>query len=167
MKLYKDFLKPDDFVFLSELLQYKFFPWYFYNTSLEGGEHEHDFMFVHTLFEKEIGVNSSEFINFVTLMNKVSAQIGIKHSELLRIKANMYTNRGKKIVHEEHTDYPNINSYTTAVYNLTTCNGGTQFKDEFIASEANSLLVFDGNTPHSGVTQSDTDIRLLVNFDFK
>jgi len=166
MKLYKEFLFADDFVFLSELLQSNFFAWYFYQTSLDGGEHDNDFMFVHTVYEKNVGVNSPEFLKFIPIMNKISAHIGTDHTDLLRIKANMYTNRGKKIVHEEHTDYPDLDSYTTAVYNLTTCNGGTQINDQFIPSEANSLLVFDGNTPHSGVTQSDTDIRLLVNFDF-
>ena len=167
MKLYKNFLKSNDYVLLSELLQDKFFPWYFYNTSIDNGEYDNDFMFVHTVFEKEVGINSPQFFNFIPLMNNISAQIGVKHTELLRIKANMYTNQGKKIIHEKHTDYPKINNYTTAVYNLTSCNGGTQFNENFIPSEANSLLVFDGNTPHSGVTQSDTDIRLLVNFDFK
>jgi len=167
MNLYKNLLSDIDFNNLIDVLTSKYFPWYFYKTSLNDGKYTNDFMFVHTFYEKQVGINSPEFINILPLLNKVSATIGTKHTDLLRIKANLYTNQNKNITHEEHTDYPDLDSYTTAVYNLTTCNGATKFENKLEPSIANSLLVFDGNTMHSGITQSDTDIRLLVNFDFK
>ena len=148
-----------------------YYPWFYYNKSIKHDGIENDFMFVHTLYEYNVGINSPEFENILPLLTKVSAHIGPKHSELLRIKANLYTNRGECITHKEHTDYPDLEDYTTAVYNLTTCNGGTLFyledKELFKRSTSNTLLVFDGNTRHSGITQDDTEIRLLVNFDFK
>lgn len=123
-------------------------------------------MFAHTFFIDSVGVNSPLFDSLLPLVSSVSAHVGTEHVKLLRVKANLYTNRGQKITHEEHEDYPNLDSYTTAVFNMTTCNGGTKFKDSFSPSIENSLLIFNGKELHSGVTQSDTSRRILINFDY-
>jgi len=170
LKLYKNILSKDNYNLLSEIMESNYFPWYYYKTSLHESvsTKRDDYMFVHTLYDKNVGLNSPEFENFIPLLNTVSAYVGKEHTNLLRIKANLYTNQNKSVTHEEHEDYPKLDNYTTAVYNLTTCNGGTKFynPDKFIDSVQNSLLVFDGKSVHSGVTQSDTAIRILVNFDF-
>jgi len=60
--------------------------------------------------------------------------------------------------------------YKTAVFNFTTCDGGTIFyidgKEEFIESVENSVVIFDGPTEHAGVTQKNSNIRCLLNMDF-
>ena len=82
----------------------------------------------------------------------------------------MYTNQGENIYHGVHTDFPYLEKYTTAVYNFTTCNGGTVLyiddKEVVIPSEENTLLVFDGVIEHKGFTQTDTKNRVLINYDF-
>ena len=58
----------------------------------------------------------------------------------------------------------------TAVFNLTTNDGGTIFyidgKEEFVESIENSVVIFDGPTDHAGVTQKNSNIRTLLNMDF-
>ena len=171
MHLHTNILSDDNYNSLLNITTGNYFAWYHYATSLhtELSTQDNDFMFAHSLYDVNTGINSPQFAEFIPLLNTISAYVGKKHTNLLRIKANLYTNSGVNITHEQHEDYPELDSYTTAVYNLTTCNGGTKFykPNKFFESVQNSLLVFDGKSLHSGVTQSDTSIRVLVNFDFE
>lgn len=140
---------------------------WFYNKSTLDIESDNNFMFTHHLYRND-QITSNFFNTIQELTYKVSILSG--KSKLLRIKANMYTNQGKTIYHAKHTDYEDIGDFKTAVFNFTTCNGGTilYLDDEEIniPSVENTLLIFDGNILHSGYTQTDTHNRVLINFDF-
>ena len=50
-----------------------------------------------------------------------------------------------------------------ALLNLNDNNGYTEFETgEKIVSKENELIIFDGNTRHRSVTQTDTNIRLTM-----
>lgn len=169
-KLYKNLLDKNIFINYKEMLENSStIPWYYNYSTLIGSSkfNDDEFMFTHNIYNNN-EVLSSLFNDLITLTLAISNKVN--KSNLLRIKANMYTNQNKNVYHGTHTDYPNLKNYTTAVYNLTTCNGGTILyidnKEIVIPSKSNSLLVFDGNIEHRGFTQTDTKNRVLINYDF-
>jgi hypothetical protein len=139
--------------------------WYYNSSTIEGVDNY--FMFTHHLYRN--GQVSSDMYSSLQKLLFV-ASIAANKSTLLRVKANMYTNQGKHIYHTKHTDYEDLDKFTTAVFNFTTCNGGTVLyigdEEIVVPSIENSLLVFDGNITHQGFTQTDKDNRVLLNIDF-
>ena len=56
---------------------------------------------------------------------------------------------------------------TTSIFYIGTNNGYTEFKDgTIIESLANRLVTFPTNTKHRGVTQTDEQTRVLINFNY-
>jgi len=85
----------------------------------------------------------------------------------LRMKLNLYTNQNKIIEHLAHTDIndndkPRENVNIT-ILNFTTCNGGTVIKNKRYPSNKNEALIFDNLYKHSGLVQTDTQTRILLN----
>jgi len=168
-KLHKNVVDKDTHKALQDLLTCVDFPWYYQDSTLEGSNvyEDNEFMFAHKFFYHG-DILSPYFTRILPITFAVSNIV--KSNNLLRIKANLYTNQGKNVYHGVHTDYPDLKKYTTAVYNFTTCDGGTVLyidgEEVVIPSEKNTLLVFDGVIEHAGFTQTDTKNRTLINYDF-
>jgi len=170
-KLHKNVINKDTYKELQELLTCVDFPWYYQSKTVDYSKGKHykdnEFMFTHKFFQHG-DILSPYFTTLLPITFAVSNIV--KSNNLLRIKANMYTNQGKNVYHGVHTDYPDLKKYTTAVYNFTTCDGGTVLyidgDEVVIPSEENTLLVFDGVIEHKGFTQKDTKNRVLINYDF-
>ena len=159
---YKNLLNISYFNELNDLVTNPNFAWHFNkNTSHNDG----NFMFTHVLYNDEAGVNSNYYESFLPLIIKAGTVIG--KSTLLRAKLNLYTNQGANITHATHIDYDEtIGEYTSAVFNFTTCDGGTYIEEKFFVSEANSMCSFPGPTMHSGVTQTDAPVRIVLNLNY-
>ena len=54
----------------------------------------------------------------------------------------------------------------TAIFYLNTNNGGTQFKNEFVKSIANNIVVFNNKTEHAGVWCTDNKLRFVLNLNY-
>ena len=55
----------------------------------------------------------------------------------------------------------------TSVFYLNTNNGGTKFKrGKFVRSVGNRMITFDSNYDHTGVTCTDQNNRVVVNFNY-
>ena len=54
--------------------------------------------------------------------------------------------------------------FVTGVYHVNGCNGKTVINDNEIPSKDNQLILFN-NEPHFGTVQTDTDIRVVLNFN--
>jgi len=168
-KVYKDFLDESYFKELKNLFINQNFQWFYKPRSGDGETHfDFDFMFVHSFYHFKNGVNSNFFEPLLPLVMKTGIAAG--KTNIMRVKANLYTNQSDNITHHKHTDYPDELDYKTAVFNFTTCDGGTIFyidgKEEFVESIENSVVIFDGPTDHAGVTQKNSNIRTLLNMDF-
>jgi|TARA_B100001094_G_scaffold86296_1_gene82671 hypothetical protein len=100
---------------------------------------------------------------------------------LIRMKMNLYPNKGKQVKHGVHNDIfsngrPNPN-VVTAVFNFTDCNGSTVILDKDkngeytkeveVPSVANTIAMFNCPHPHYGVTQSDTPTRIVLNINLE
>ena len=69
-----------------------------------------------------------------------------------------------------HTDtngQENEEKMTTAIYYLNTNNGYTEFEDGTkVDSVRNRLVVYPTNTTHRAAGQTDTNKRIVINFNY-
>ena len=57
--------------------------------------------------------------------------------------------------------------WTTAILYINTNNGFTEFEDGVkVESIANRLVMFPSNFKHRGITQTDEQTRIMINFNF-
>ena len=92
--------------------------------------------------------------------------------KFLRIKANLYTNQGKKIKHRKHHDWTDANNkphkdVKICILNFTSCNGVTVIEDKEVQSKENQMIFFSNTEEHYGITQDDKDLRILLNIVYK
>jgi hypothetical protein len=160
MKIYKNFLKEEDFLKIKNVLLSDFFPWYFCPKIVDSEKY---FQFFHN-FYTDYSINSS-FFNLIEPMVKK-----IKPMSILRIKANLLYQTKKIEEHGMHTDYP-INERTTgiktAIFYCNNNNGYTKFKEGIkIKSEENKFIEFDVNKEHTGSSCTDEQRRIVINFNY-
>ena len=88
-------------------------------------------------------------------------------NNIIRAKLNFFgryeTNKGLGM----HRDIDDDDNYSTAIFYLTTNNGGTRFENDFVQSVANRLVLFDGPLLHESVVQTDSNIRMLYNINYR
>ena len=125
-----------------------------------------DFQFTHNVFSCR-GVNpypAREFTNnYYLLFQPVLAQL--KAQVIYRIKINLTTRTFFHRKSDYHID--NCDSAKTAVLYLNTNNGWTRFKKGGkVKSVANRMVIFDSNQEHSGVTCTNEQRRVVVNFNY-
>jgi len=58
-----------------------------------------------------------------------------------------------------------IKNYKTAIFYLNKNNGYTVFKDKKIKSEENTLVDFDGQTLHKGISATDNK-KVIININY-
>jgi hypothetical protein len=93
------------------------------------------------------------------LLNKINPK------EILRVKANLGTRTSTHIEGGMHTD--SKMKHTTAIFYLNTNNGYTKFEDgTIVESIENRLVVFNSDLLHSGFSQTDTNIRVVLNLNY-
>jgi len=161
----RNFLPSIFFNKLKSVLASEFFLWHFDPQTVLQDNH---FMFTHVIFNyKAVGQKQSGwFKDFEPIIYFLNDKIKVK--KILRMKLNLYTNQNKVIEHESHTDIndkddkpePNV---TVSILNFTSCNGGTRIKNKKYPSNENELLIFDNLNKHSGIVQTDTQIRIVLN----
>lgn len=136
------------------------FPWYFNNSiSYAFNQAPWLFQFTHK-FYMDHNFTSPLVGLIYPLMQTIDPLAWI------RIKANLGTRTPESIQGGWHQD---INyQCKTAVFYVNTNNGGTLMQDsgKFIESIANRLVVFDSNLAHTGVSQTDTNVRCVINLNF-
>lgn len=165
LEVYPDFLGKDHFAVIEALFMTEQLPWHYNDRVVTTAR---QFMFTHTFMNDGQIVNPMWFAPvqaMIPLIQQKQAFIGVS-----RIKANLYTNQGSRIVHPEHVDIPLdsgvSDKYCIGVYHVNTCDGATVIGERSITSRANQLILFD-NVPHHGTTQTDTDTRVVINFNFR
>jgi hypothetical protein len=163
------FIKKDLFKELKNKVMDANFPWYYNEHDLSQIK-SNNFMFTHTIY-RDGNLNS----NFYHLIKPICDKIykKFKFKKILRIKLNCYTNQNKKIEHIKHNDVidPLIqNNILVGVFHINTNNGKTIIDsdggDMSIKSEENQIILFNNLYPHYGTTQTDTNLRVLINFNF-
>lgn len=173
MEIIDNFLKTDDFDKLEKIIMGSQFPWY-HSESVVSYEDSHikenTFCSVHMLYENDRPTNdmSMELMTPLLMRLKDEQRVDQFAGTLVRVKINSYPNQNKFIEHEMHRDfdYKKI-PYQACLFSLNTCNGYTKFEDgTIIESVANRFVTFPNHTEHTGTSTSDSDYRLVVNFNY-
>ena len=106
------------------------------------------------------------------VIDPIIGKLPIKH--LIRIKANLLTKTNQPRQSPYHTDFENpvteqsnFGKLKTAIYYVNSNNGYTIFKNGAkVDSVANRMVTFDHDLEHASVTQTDTDSRVVINFNY-
>ena len=155
MKIIDNFLTDEEFKPIAETFLGEEFPWFYNDAISERGDDR--FQFIHGLYKDCTFVS-----NFAPLMFPILNKLNM--FMLKRIKANLITRTERQLKSVPHIDYKNIK---TAIFYVNTNNGYTIFENgEKIDCIENSIVIFDSNYKHASVSQTDTNTRVVINFNF-
>jgi hypothetical protein len=164
-QVFKNFLPQAHFEDLTRLFMSEILPWHYNDRVVSTEKH---FMFTHGFMNDGKVINPHFFEPVRGMLYPIQQKrnfVGVS-----RIKANLYTNQGKSIKHPTHVDIPLDSGvsdrFFIAVYHVNSCNGMTVVDGQEFVSEANQLILFD-NVPHYGTVQTDTETRVVINFNLR
>ena len=158
MKIVDNFLPQDYFEYLKGMLFDHNCPWLYNAEVANRGEVNDHFYFTHNLFDN-YKPTSSIFEEFIPFFKQ------LEMNALIRARGLLYTNQGRQIAHEKHTDY-NF-PHKTVVFYMNTNNGYTEFEDGTkVDSVENRIVFFDGSIPHNSSTCTDQKIRVVVSLNY-
>jgi len=163
--VYKNFLPKDHFADIQTLFMTGALPWFFSDQVVTTDKH---FMFQHVFMDDGQIINERFFHPVRAMFPHILQKLDFMG--VSRVRAVLYTNQGREIQHPEHVDIPLdsgvSDKFKTAVYHVNRCNGKTVIGAKEVKSEDNQLIIFD-NEPHYGTVQTDTDTRVVLNFNLR
>lgn len=163
MRIVDDFLDQAVFEQIQNQVMSSYFPWY-YNSGVLGAADigtNGPFQFIHRLYEETEGPLSQALQIFDPLFEKIGVET------LIKAKLNLGTRDGEHIEGGWHTDYPKYRKHKTAVFYLNSNNGYTLFEDGTkVETIQNRFAEFDSNTNHTGVSQTDQQVRVVLNLNY-
>ena len=155
--VFDNFLPDYDFKFLSNIILGDEFDWYYNDSTAMQGDGM--MAFIHLFYRSGVGPTPS-FYQIESYLPFFEVK------EAHRIKANLAP---RTVFHKESAWH--IDSFpcsTTAILYMNTNNGWTEFKKRGrVKSVANRAVIFDSNLEHRGVTCTDANRRVLINFNYE
>ena len=168
MKIIDNFVEAEHFKKMSDFMLSPGFDWHISNNGVtkQGDGH---FQFGHFFYNS--GIPAERYGMVQDIMWKIldADSLNCEHDFcILRIKSNLLTKTEQHVVHGMHEDFQNFRQeYKTAILYMNTNNGYTLFKNgERVDSVANRVVIFDGKEKHSSVSQTDTNVRCVINFNW-
>ena len=159
MKSQQSLLKKEEFFKLKDFFFSEKCAWHFRKHQTAND----DSFFAHTIF-LQFQPCSPIWEDIQPLIRKLD----IKPEQLINIRANLVLRKPEHKYSNFHIDCQSNKPFTTAIFYMNTCNGGTVFQDKTeIQSEENKAIIFDGNTEHKAKSQTDTDRRIVINFNWR
>ena len=163
MKVYKNFLKPEEMSAIKLIMESADFPWYASNIlkAHEIAKDTPNIQFVHP-FYNTYKIVSHYFDILAPLLNK------LKIFSLLRVKANLTVRTFKHQEHGMHVDFLNDNAkIKTGILYVNSNNGYSKFENgEKIQSIENQFVEFDSHIKHTGSSSTDHDRRIVINVNY-
>ncbi len=171
IKIVKDFLPKPLFKQLLSVVESQNVDWHWQPQSVHygpTGSGDNKWMFTKTIKDRQIV--SKELMPLFSVFKDFQDE-HYKGDTILKMKLNLNPNQGTPIEFGLHTDtIPPESDIITSVFNFHTCNGYTKIlspdkPETIVPSIANSIVIFDNPLPHAGVTQTDTDRRIILNMN--
>ena len=177
MKIIDNLLDEQSFKTLQNTFLNNTFPW-FYNSSkviakdqerpspIKGYESEKSLQFTHVFFDNNLHYNWSNWSDHLKpIVDK------IKPRAWVRVKANMSPINSKPFVAGWHYDKSHKNKpwmdTTTSIFYITNNNGYTILENgEKIPSLENRLVTFSNSVLHTGVSQTDENVKVTLNLNY-
>lgn len=156
-KQIKNFLDQDTFNKIQEIMLSDTFPWFFHEFQTSGKK---DTFFMGHNFYHDHQKNSVYYDLVIEPILKK-----LKPNMISEIRANLLFKTKKHMQSDFHLDKTFF--CKTAIFYINTNNGYTLLKDNTkIKVEENKLLIIDTKTYHAAVTATDTDRRIVINFNY-
>ncbi len=176
MEIIDNFLAEKEFVALRDVIMAPDFDWHFSPGNDETDEERSSpGLFTHIVHGESVpfGHSSSCFrLLFCSLLSSVQFP-GLNRDgvDLARIRLNLNCKFPEPVEYQYHRDMTLGNNeyaqWTTAILYINTNNGYTEFEDgTIVATVANRLVSFPANILHRGVSQTDEETRILINFNY-
>ena len=161
MKIIDNFLSDYYFGIVESFFMGDQMPWYYKNNTVREGDRK-------SIFTTSILQNGSSERNdeLFSIVEPCIQKLGCK--SLFRIKANCELPTFFHRKTEYHIDLPFDPPIKTSIYYVNTNNGWTHIKGHGkVKSVANRMVTFDSNQYHAGVTCTNEERRVVVNFNWK
>ena len=169
-----NFLDNKSFIDLQKTLLGNSFPWFYndskvykyYKTPIKGYEMKDLHQFTHTFLDNEKNLSWSNYSsNIESLLNKIKCRLWT------RVKANLSSITTKPLVAGWHCDQGDEDGAwkdtTTSIFYVNTNNGYTMFENKKkVESVGNRLVTFPNYIKHTGVSQTNTKIRVTLNLNY-
>lgn len=157
-----DFLDKKDLDELNKFLMSPSFPWYLQKEQVTGANDGS--WFCHIVYDND--APKSDLYNLIVKIFKKH----LNYLTLIRLNVNLLPKQENPSPSDFHTDldeYLNKEKATTSIFYLSTNNGYTEFEDgSTVDSVQNRLVTFPTTTLHRAVGQTDTETRIVLNFNY-
>jgi hypothetical protein len=175
MEIINNFLEKNTFRTLRDVISAPDFDWHFSpgNDKLDE-EKSSPGLFTHIVHGEGVpfGHSSSCFrLLFCSLLEsaRFPGMDGVS-VHFTRIRLNLNCKFPEPCKYHYHLDMSLGNDsaqWTTSILYINTNNGYTEFEDgTIVESVANRLVAFPANIQHRGVSQTDEETRILINFNY-
>jgi len=164
-----NFLSEEEFDTLRDvIITDGVFPWYFNKIKVHLGEESKTSpgQFTHIIYASPVPTSQFYEPFFIPILNQLEIAL------LARIKLNLNPRLSEPYYSDFHIDpelpfHSIADQLTTSIFYMNTCNGYTEFEDGTrIESVANRIVSFPANTRHRGVTQTDEQTKIVINFNY-
>ena len=162
-----NYVAKREFNTLRERIMQEDFPWFFMPIIVNRGEKSPG-VFIHKVHE-----NSDLSSPFYDTLRNSNILEQLMCAVLLRITINLNPIHQEPYFTDFHSDTITglgeaaAAQWTTSIFYINTNNGYTELESgEKIESIANRLVTFPSNVKHRGVTQTDEQRRILINFNY-
>ena len=168
MKVIDDFLGYKEFQRLRSEIMSPVFDWNFVPMSDSMKEDPDKFsgQFVHLAYSNCVP-RTTFFNSLMPVLSRLDA------TTLNRIKVNLQPRTEEPVEGMFHSDLggdmdiETRKTWTTSVYYINTNNGYTEFEDGTkVESVENRMVKFSSDTLHRGVTCTDEQTRVVINFNY-
>ena len=159
IKEYNKILNKNDFAGLQNLITSVDFPWFYASSQVD--DIDSSYMF-HSFFHKN-RINSPHYYHIIKPVLDI-----LKPLAIINIRANLLLARTsfESVYHSDDWGFKKP-KHKTAIFYVNTNNGCTVFKDKKkIKCVENKLIIFPSNMEHKAVAQTDTDTRIVINFNY-
>lgn len=131
------------------------FPWFYEPTQTN-----RDTSYMMHCFYRDGKINSDFYYLIQPILDK------LKPTKILNIRANLALKR--PMTSDWHVDdWDKRLIHKTAIYYVNSCNGYTVFTKKRVKSVGNKIIIFDARTLHKVEYQTDTDTRMVINFNYE
>jgi len=163
-----NFLAKEEFVALRDPIMTNHFPWFFipFKSHPDEDQLTQPGQLIHMVYTTNIPYSQFYDPHFFPILDALHVSI------LSRIKINLQIRTSEPYFSPFHLDIMDLEKditalVTTSILYINTNNGYTEFEDgTIVESVANRLVTFPADTKHRGVSQTDEQRRIVINFDY-
>jgi hypothetical protein len=156
-KVIDNFLEKNLFNKLQEILFSENINWFFKKNMTFND----NYFFNHCFYTNHMPMSPLYDEYIIPILEKLNVK------SIIEIRANLVLKKEQAFSSNFHTD--RFYKCNTAILYMNTCNGYTlldDIKKIKINCNENKMLIFDSQINHSGVSQTDTNRRIVINFNY-